>query len=237
MMQRLYKTALTAMTPIVVPLFHLIWYNHTDSWVKNTFLGVPIWQNPFDLQLYQELIFRLKPRFILQTGIAHGGSLLYYASILDLIGAPPETLVIGIDIEHTPSAQQLTHPRIRKIIGSSTDPAVVAQVEALIQGQQGLVILDSDHSERHVSAELAIYARYVPVHGYLVVEDTNVNGHPVQRHHGPGPLEATNQFLAVTPEFQRDDALWQRNLYSHHQRGWLRRVRTPSATADDRRRQ
>lgn len=222
--QRAYKSVLSSLAPVVVPLFHLIWYNHKDSWLKNTFLGYPIWQNPLDLQLYQELIFRLKPSFILQTGIAGGGSLLYYASMLDIMDAPADVLVIGVDIEFTDSAKTLKHPRIRMIIGGSVDPVVVRQIESLTAGKTGLVILDSDHSQAHVAKELAIYQRFVGRDGYLIVEDTNVNGHPVQRHHGPGPLEATNDFLATTKAFVRDDALWQRNLYSHHQYGWLKRV-------------
>lgn len=222
---RLYKAVLAWLEPVVVPLFHLLWYNAPHSWRGNTFLGYTIWQNPLDLQLYQELIYKLKPKFILQTGIAHGGSLLYYAKMLDIMDASPETLVIGIDIEHTDSAKRLNHPRIRQIIGSSVDPAVLQQIEALTNHQTGMVILDSDHSQPHVAKELQLYQRFVGVGGYLIVEDTNINGHPVQRHFGPGPLEATNDFLQTNSDFVQDNALWQRNLYSHHQFGWLRRER------------
>ena len=215
-----------AVEPVVVPLFHWLYYASPDSWHANTYLGHPIYQCPLDLQIYQELIHRERPAFVLQTGIAFGGSLLYFAHLLDAIGAPPETLVVGIDIQLLPPAHEMSHPRIRMIEGSSTDPETVRRVRELIPTDKpGLVILDSDHSEKHVSAELEIYRDFVQPGACLVVEDTNLNGHPVWRGHGPGPAEAVEEFLTANPDFARDDALWKRNKFSFHQGGWLRRSR------------
>lgn len=207
--------------PAVVDSFHKAYY-HSLGWDRNYFLGYQIKQCPLDLQLYQELVHRLRPAFIIQTGVAGGGSVLFLATLLDLIGAKPDALVVGVDLTLSPEARTLAHPRLRLIEGSSTDPETVRTVKNLVRPGCGLVSLDSDHAAAHVLAELRIYREFVRPGSYLVVEDTNLNGHPVFPSFGPGPHEAVRAFLEEDDSFHPDNELWQRNLFSFHQ--WLRRV-------------
>jgi len=203
----------------IVNSFHRVYYAG-GGWRDNTFLGYPLMQCPMDLHVYQEIVFRTRPKFIIQTGIAEGGSLLYLAWLLDLVGVPAGR-VIGVDIAVRARAQTLSHPRIVILEGDSVSATILRNLEELTAGARGLVILDSDHAQGHVAAELAKYSRWVERDSYLVVEDTNINGHPVYSSFGPGPYEAAQAFLANTTDFVQDDACWRKNLFTHHT--WLQR--------------
>jgi cephalosporin hydroxylase len=202
--------------------FHELYYASL-GWDRYTYLGYQIKQCPLDLQLYQELVARLRPGFIVQTGVAGGGSMLFFATLLDAIGADSAAVVVGIDIELSAEARTLKHSRIRLIEGSSTDPHTVQAVEAVLPRGGGMVSLDSDHTAAHVLDELRVYQRLVGIGSYLVVEDANLNGHPVYPAFGPGPREAARTFLQEETRFATDDEIWRRNLFSFHQ--WLRRER------------
>lgn len=204
--------------------FHKIWYHSAETWVKNDYLGYGIKQFPLDLWLYQELVFKHQPSFIVQTGISEGGSILFFAHLLDAIGASDSAKVVGIDIELTESAKRIDHPRVEMLIADSVADSTLEQVRGHIEPGLGLVILDSDHAQGHVAKEMDAYAPLVEVGSYLVVEDTNINGNPVFPEFGPGPAEAVDAFLEGRSDFVRDDC-WKRNLISFHHGGWLRRVR------------
>ena len=149
------------------------WENKMDYEVN--WLGVPIIQNPYDMVLMQELIFSLRPTVIVETGIAHGGSLIYYSSLLELLG---KGRVVGVDVEIRSHNRKLIekHPmakRITMIEGSSVDPLVMKKVKAKIKkNDRVLVVLDSDHRRPHVLKELELYSKLVNKNSYVVVFDT-----------------------------------------------------------------
>jgi cephalosporin hydroxylase len=218
-MTRKYHARLTS--PVVrevLDQFHRLFYDDRGTWRKNTWFGATTWKSPNDLWLYQEIVHSLKPGLIIETGTAFGGSATYLGWLLDREGRGQ---VVSVDIaaRDTPP-----HPRVTYISGSSTDPAIVERVAGMITaGEPVMVILDSDHSERHVYDELQAYADMVTPGSYLIVEDTNVNGHPAHRAHGPGPMEAARRFLAERDDFVVDESM-HRLFLTLNPRGYLRRV-------------
>lgn len=203
-------------------------YSYNFSW-----MGRPIIQYPQDMIAMQELLWRVKPDLIVETGIAHGGSLVFYASLCELIGHG-EVLGIDIDIRAHNRAAIEEHPmagRIRMIQGSSIDPAVVRQVEASAAGKRTLVVLDSNHSHEHVLAELRAYAPLVSVGSYCVVFDTVVEdlpaGHFPDRPWdvGNNPKTAVKEFLGGNANFAIDDDVEAKTLITVAPGGYLRRLR------------
>lgn len=199
--------------------FHNLYYTRSRrTWESTKWFGHRMLKCPFDLWMYQELIVRLHPDLIVETGTFEGASAFYYASLLDLLGHGE---IVTVDIEERANRPQ--HPRITYLAGSSTDEKVVEQVHGKSQDKSiVMVILDSDHTEPHVRRELDLYSPLVTPGSYLVVEDTNVNGHPVFPEFGPGPMEAVVDFLAMTDEFEVDSDM-ERHLMSFNPNGWLRR--------------
>jgi cephalosporin hydroxylase len=203
--------------PSVTAAFHRLYYDST-VWKDTYWLGTPTQKCPLDLWVYQEILHETRPDLILETGTAHGGSALYLASICDSLGHGEIVTVDIFPIEGRPE-----HDRITYVTGSSTADEVVAEVDRLATGcDRVLVILDSDHSRDHVLDELRIYSRFVSPGSYLVLEDTNVNGHPVLPEHGPGPMEALDEFLAETDEFEID-AEREKFFLTFNPRGFLRK--------------
>jgi cephalosporin hydroxylase len=190
----------------------------SNAWTNATWLGSQALKNPLDLWVYQEIIAETRPELIVETGTYRGGSAHFLASICDLLGAGE---VISIDIEPLRDDYP-QHPRITYLAGrSSTDPDVVAEVAARAAGRRTLVVLDSDHSQAHVEAELAAYAPLVPVGCYLVVEDSNIG--QIRKDLLPGPLQAIEKFVAGTDEFVIDRER-EKFLITFNPSGYLRRV-------------
>jgi cephalosporin hydroxylase len=208
----------------VVDRFHKLFYD-SEVWKSTKWLGIPTAQNPNDAWIHQELIVRVKPDFIIEAGTWNGGSAALWATILQQVN--PQGRVITIDVKDFVSAAKelpIVKDKVDFFIGSSIDPAIVAEVEKRVKGKTVMVILDSDHSKGHVLAEMKAYAPLVSKDSYLIVQDSNVNGHPVLANFGPGPMEAINEFLATNDQF-RPDADAERLLLTMHPKGYLKRVK------------
>ncbi|MEK6206418.1 MAG: CmcI family methyltransferase [Chloroflexota bacterium] len=216
-----------ASTDDVVARFHLLSF-HSGALQQTYWLGVPILKSPLDCWIYQEIITELRPDLIIETGSDLGGSALFFASICDLVG---NGRVLSIDIR---GAARVTHPRIRFLIGDSASPEILDQVRhAAVGAARVLVVLDSNHQAQHVARELRAYREFVPPGSYLVVEDTNVNGHPVMPEHGPGPHEAVDEFLREDPAFQVDKSR-EKFLLTYFPNGFLKRAASESPPGSDR---
>ena len=210
-------------------------YTYNFSW-----LGRPIIQYPQDILAIQELIWSIQPDLIIETGIAHGGSLIFSASMLELnaaCGGPQDAEVLGVDIDiraHNRVAIE-AHPmskRIFMIQGSSIAPEIVEKVRAKAAGKQRvLVCLDSNHTHEHVLAELQAYAQLTSVGSYCVVFDTLIEDMPADmfsdRPWGPGnsPKTAVWEYLKAHSEFEIDKNMNHKLLISVAPDGYLKRVR------------
>ena len=209
----------------IIDAFHILYYENRETWLKSDWLGKRLHQCPMDMWAYQEIIYETRPEYIVQTGVNRGGSLLFFASMFDLLQYPRDSLVIGIDIKLLPSARALHHPRIRMIEGSSVDEYTVQELKTLVgNSRRGMVSLDSDHRKDHIVRELSIYKDFVDRECYLVVEDTNLNGNPVKADFGSGPHEAVQQFLSSNRSFLLDTQRADKLLLSFHKHGWLKRI-------------
>lgn len=202
-----------------------------------TWLGRPIIQYPTDIVAMQEIIWSVRPDFILETGIAHGGSLVLYASMLELIG--DDGVVVGVDIEIRPHNRLAIeqHPmskRIQMIEGSSVDGTVAARVAEMARGRKRvLVTLDSNHTHEHVLQELRLYSPLVRSGSYLVVFDTSVDDMPAgsfpDRPWGAGnnPKTAVRHFLRENDRFAIDREIEQKLLITVAPEGYLRCIKDP----------
>lgn len=209
-------------------------YSYTFSW-----MGRPIIQLPEDMVRIQEVIYNIQPDVIVETGVAHGGSLVFYASLCKAIG---KGRVVGVDIEIRPHNRAAieAHPLfdyITLIEGSSIAPEIVAQVRAAVrEGETSLIVLDSNHSYAHVLAELEAYAGMVSVGSYIVATD-GIMGDLTDVPRGKpdwlrdNPTQAALDFVSQHPEFVIEQPPWPFNEsdlgsnITHWPGAWLRRLR------------
>lgn len=201
-----------------------------------TWMGRPIIQTPQDMVAMQEIIWATQPELIVETGIARGGSLIYYASLLELLGGARRVLGIDIDIREHNRQEIEKHPmanRIDMIQGSSIDANVARGVAAVASSQDRvMVILDSNHTHEHVLQELRLYAPLVTKGCYLVVFDTLLEDMPddliKDRPWGKGnnPKTAVHDFLKSTDRFEIDKSIQHKFLITVAPDGYLRCVKS-----------
>jgi len=207
-------------------------YNYSYNF---TWLGRPIIQYPQDMITLQEIIWQIKPDLIIETGIAHGGSLIFYASLLELIGE--NGIVLGVDIEIRPynKIEIENHPMNKRIImleGSSTDKQIVSKVKEITNNKNKvMVILDSNHTHEHVSNELNIYSQFVKKDSYLVVCDTIIEEMPEKFYKnrpwnkGNNPKTAVLEFLKENDRFIIDKEIENKLLITVAPDGYLKCIK------------
>jgi cephalosporin hydroxylase len=203
-------------------------YTYNFRW-----MGVPLIQFPQDLVAIQEIIWDTRPEVVVETGIAHGGGLVFYASMLAMAGI--DGLALGVEIDFREHNRRVieAHPmasRIQVVDGSSIDPTTVQRVKELIGGRRTLVILDSNHTHEHVLAELELYSPLVKKGSYLVVFDTTIEDQPEGFFSGKpwsktnNPKTAVREFLQKTDRFEVDLEMESRLLITVAREGYLRCV-------------
>lgn len=198
----LRKNITRLLKEVVNFLFHTLYFDDRKWQFK--WLGVNCWQNSFDMWIKQEIIYEVSPDFIIETGTSYGGTALFYAMLLEQIG---KGHIISIDVDpklEDAKRYQVFNNRCTVLKGDSTSEEVFLEVAKRVKDRKVIVILDSDHSKEHVLKELELYAPLVSISSYIIVEDTNLNGHPIEPNFGPGPYEAVQEFLKHNNNFVVD---------------------------------
>lgn len=212
--------------PQAPELYHR-WYYDAGVWERVRFLGVPCLKSVSDMWNYQELLTELRPAVLVEFGTRHGGSALFFATILQALGL--KSPVLSVDIESASlDARARQCPGIEFWTGSSVSPEVAERIAALRQAHPGpmFAILDSDHRCEHVLAELKLLRPLTQPGDYLIVEDSNINGHPVLPGWGEGPWEAMARYDAEHPgDYVRDEVAEHRFGFTFAPRGFLRRAK------------
>jgi len=206
------------------------------DWIhQSNWMGEPVLQLPQDMFAVQEIIYRTRPDFIVEIGVAWGGSILFYATICEAIG---HGQVVGLDIfipddlKQRLSSKGAVSKRIHLFTGSSIDEALFQQVAQMTNGSKNVfVILDSHHTHEHVLKELCLYSRFVGKGHYLLCGDTILEYIPIQSHRkrdwypGNSPKSALDEFLIGNDRFVKDDFFDNKLLLTCNPKGYLRAVK------------
>lgn len=195
----------------------------TTVW-QNRWFGIETLQNPNDVWITQEIMWEVHPDFVIEAGTYKGGSAALWATMLEQIN--PEGRVITIDIEDLAADAKklpIVQRKVDFIVASSTDSATVADIAKRVKGKKVMMILDSAHTKEHVLKEIQLYSPLISVGSYLIVQDSNNNGHPNTPNYGPGPWEAIHAFMPTTKDFIIDKSR-ERLLLTVSPDGFLKRI-------------
>lgn len=217
----------------------LAWMIHADAYkftYNYTWMGRPIIKYPNDMVIQQELMWRLRPDLVIETGIAHGGSIIFTASMMEMMGIEGEVVGIDVDIRSHNRKVIEEHPMFKRITmyeGNSVNKKIVEQVRQHTNGKQCvMVILDSLHSHAHVHSELCAYATMTTVGSYCILPDTFIEFFPKGYYAanrpwdvGDNPYTAMKQYLGETDKFEIDKSLTSKAMITETIDGYLRRVR------------
>jgi len=195
-------------------------YFRKQVWDNTDWMGIKTAKCPMDMWVYQELLYKLRPDYMIETGTLNGGSALFFAQMFDIIGHGE---VISVDIEQRDCLPD--HDRITYVTGSSTSFDTVQAVQKQIKGAETvMVILDSDHKHLHKLKELKTYGKMVTPGSYMIAEDSCFDEYPAWPEYGPGPAHAIRDFMAENKFFEIDREL-ERHMITFAPKGFLKKVR------------
>ena len=198
----------------------LIYHHKEIIFGEVSWMGIQTQKNVLDMWIYQELLWDIQPDVIIEIGSLKGGSTLYFAHLLDIIG---KGCVISIDINR--DNYHISHDRVIALTGDSQSEKIINEVEKLMQGKTGLVIQDGNHEKGPVLKDLEVYQKFVTPGSYLIVEDSIVDimQMKIDWPHIDGPLAAVKIFLNQNPHFEIDTTC-ERYLLGYNPKGYLKRI-------------
>lgn len=201
------------------------WFYNNQVWTRTTYRGVGCLKSPSDMWNYQEIICGLKPSLIVEFGTFNGASALFFSDILK--AENPESKVFSVDVVHDRIPESIKkNQHIEFMKSSSADPSVGKRIVELRKKYKGAVfaILDSRHTRDHVYAEMIMLREILKKGDYMIVEDSNINGHPVAPGYGPGPMEAILDYLKNFPEDYTPDVEREKKFgFTFAPKGFLKR--------------
>jgi cephalosporin hydroxylase len=205
--------------------YHDLWYSSGHTWHYTHFLGVGLMKCPNDIWMYQDLMSRLRPQVVIETGTYQGGSALWFAFLMDMLRIDGGR-VLTVDIKNYRKTWLVEHPRIFYLNGNSADPDVADDIQEVLPERGGrLVVLDSDHSAEHVRHELELYAPMLRVGDWLVVEDTNIGWTDGAGGGDRGARGGVQDYMDQHPGEFVQDLLSERYLLTMNPGGWMQRVK------------